>query len=86
MDTTLRDALAEVAEERGFDSIQAYIRFWAKNTVAGRTVEFREELEPWPEPPQHVIDRWEREIEEAENDPTLKRYTNVDDFMKDFGA
>ena len=74
MDTRLRDALAKLAEERGFDSIQAYIRFWAKNAVAGRAVEFHEDLEPWPVPPQHVIDRWEREIEEAENDPTLPRF------------
>lgn len=83
MEATLRDALAKLAEERGFDSVQAYIRFWATNAVAGRTVEFHEDLEPWPTPPQHVIDRWEKEIEEAEADPTLKRYTTAKEFMKD---
>ena len=35
----MRDALRRKAHNLGFDSIQAYIRFWAKAEVEGRKVE-----------------------------------------------
>lgn len=35
----MRDALHRKAHFLGFDSIQAYIRFWAKAEVEGREVE-----------------------------------------------
>ncbi len=35
----MRDALRRKAQFLGFDSIQAYIRFWAKAEVEGRKIE-----------------------------------------------
>lgn len=35
----MRDALRRKAHFLGFDSIQAYIRFWAKAEVEGRKIE-----------------------------------------------
>ena|GEM_PF-2509221 len=35
----LRDALRRKAHFLGFDSVQAYIRFWAKAEVEGRKIE-----------------------------------------------
>jgi hypothetical protein len=35
----MRDALRRKAHFLGFDSIQAYIRFWAKAEIEGRQIE-----------------------------------------------
>lgn len=85
MEKSLRDALVELAADRGFDSVQAYVRFWATNAVKGRTVQF-EENEPWPEPPTHVAERLDRELskmKEEEARGKAKGYNSVTDFMKD---
>ncbi|MGE5312750.1 MAG: hypothetical protein ACM3MA_01935 [Acidobacteriota bacterium] len=84
MPKSLRDAVARVAAERGFDSIQAYFRFVATNDAAGRTVTFSE-AEPWPEPPREVLAAWERDVEEAktqERRGELPAFTDVDDAMR----
>ncbi len=85
MDTALRDGLSKLASERGFDSVQAYIRFWAKNEVDGRQVTFRED-EPWPAPSPELEAKWDREIAEMKEQEArgeIKEYTSVADFMKD---
>ena len=39
IDSDVRDGLEIRAKELGFDSAQAYIRFWAKAEVEGRKVD-----------------------------------------------
>jgi hypothetical protein len=39
IEAEMRDALRRKAHFLGFDSIQAYIRFWAKAEVEGRKIE-----------------------------------------------
>lgn len=48
MDSAVHDGLAERAQALGFDSVQAYIRFWAKAEVDNRNVDFGEDA--WGEP------------------------------------
>lgn len=40
IDKEVRDKLERRAKTLGFDSLQAYIRFWAKAEVDGRMVDF----------------------------------------------
>jgi hypothetical protein len=40
MEVDVRDALARKAKSLGFDSLQAYIRVWAKAEVDNRVVDF----------------------------------------------
>ncbi len=84
MEKSLRDALAARSKALGFDSIQAMIRVWAKAQADGRTIDF--DAEPWPEPPQEVADRFDRELAEhkkLESQGKVRGYTDVGDLMKD---
>lgn len=67
MEKSLRDALAELAADRGFDSVQAYVRFWATNAVKGRSMQF-EENEPWPEPDKTVTTQLQARAAQARQD------------------
>ena len=40
IDSEVRDGLELRAKELGFDSAQAYIRFWAKSEVEGSKIDF----------------------------------------------
>lgn len=83
MDATLRDGLSKLASERGFDSVQAYIRFWAKNEVEGRKVTFRED-EPWPAPSPELEAKWDHEIAEMREQEArggIKEFTNAKDAL-----
>ena len=55
MDKTLRDSLTKRAQALGFDSAQAFIRFWARVETEGRKVHYGED--DWGEPPAHVVKR-----------------------------
>lgn len=44
MSEDVKDALELKSKALGFDSVQAYIRFWAKAEADGRTVNFNESL------------------------------------------
>lgn len=66
IDKQVRDKLEARATKLGFDSIQAYIRFWAKAEVDGREVNFGED--DWGEPPAHVVERWDHQLAGHEAD------------------
>lgn len=84
IDKDIRDKLEVRATKLGFDSVQAYIRFWAKAEVDGREVNYGED--DWGQPTDEAAARLNKWAEEAERDSKagkLKSYTDVDEFMKD---
>ncbi len=81
---TLRDNLAIRADELGFDSIQALLRYMAKAVADNREVTFGDQ--PWPQPSDKVAARLQTDAKQARADAKagkLKAYTSVEDFMKD---
>ena len=84
MDKDVRDKLECRATELGFDSVQAYIRFWAKAEVDGRKVDF--DADDWGQPSPEAAKRLNRLADEALADAKagkLKTYASADEFMKD---
>ena len=84
IDRDVRNKLEARATKLGFDSVQAFIRFWAKAEVEGRKVSFDED--DWGQPSSKAAVRLNGLALQAERDSKagrLKSYTNVDDFMKD---
>jgi len=84
IDKDVRDRLEKRAESLGFDSVQAYIRFWAKAEVEGRKVDLGED--DWGEPSPEAAARLNRLAEDMERDHkagTLKAFNSVEEFMKD---
>ncbi len=84
MDKTLRDALSARAQELGFDSAQALLRYMAKSVADRREVTFG--AQPWPEPSDKVAARIQADAKQAKADAKagkLKAYTSAEDFMKD---
>ena len=63
IDKDVRDALQKRAGKLGFDSVQAYIRFWAKAEVDGRLVHFGED--DWGEPSPKAAARLDKLADEA---------------------
>lgn len=83
IDSDVRDGLELRAKELGFDSAQAYIRFWAKSEVVGRRVDFGS-------PAITLSDESDTRYEEAVSDMAklrktgkLKTYSTVSEFMED---
>lgn len=66
MDKSIRDALEKRAGVLGFDSAQAYIRFWAKAEADGRQVDLN--VDDWGTPSPRALKRLDRLAEEAERD------------------
>ena len=84
IDKDTRDRLEKRAGALGFDSIQAYIRVWAKAEVDGRELDFGED--GWGQPSAKTLARLDKIAQEAEADDRagkLKSYRTVDEFMKD---
>ncbi len=82
MDKNLRDKLEARATKLGFDSIQAYIRFWAKAEADGRAVDFGED--DWGEPTPAAAARLNKWAEEAEQGIGVSGpFHSVEEFMKD---
>jgi hypothetical protein len=83
IDTTIRDGLELRAKELGFDSAQAYIRFWAKSEVEGRRIDFGN---PTITLSPEADERYEKAIEDMDNlrkAGKLKAYSTVQEFMSD---
>src|SRR4051812_22670655 len=81
LDTTVRDKLATKAKSLGFDSVQAYIRVWAKAQADGRELDFGD---PWGQPTPEAaarLNRWSAEAVELSRAGKLPRFTNVGDMM-----
>jgi len=68
IDRDVRDKLQLRASKLGFDSIQAYIRFWAKAETEGRLVRFDEDA--WGLPSDTAakrLNRWAEEAKQGKN-------------------
>lgn len=64
IDKNIRDGLEKRASALGFDSIQAYIRVWAKAEVDGRELDFGDD---WGEASPEAAARLNRWAEDAKN-------------------
>ena len=86
IDQEVRDGLERRAHSLGFDSAQAYIRVWAKAEADGRKLDFDGKtvvLSP------EANARYEEIIADFETEKKagkVKKFTNVDDLMKDLLA
>jgi antitoxin component of RelBE/YafQ-DinJ toxin-antitoxin module len=86
IDQEVREGLERRARSLGFDSAQAYIRVWAKAEAEGRKLDFDGKavvLSP------EANARYEKIIAEFETEKKtgkVKKFTSVDDLMKDLLA
>lgn len=85
MPKELRDGLERYARAMGFDSVQAYIRFFAKSVVDGRTVDLGED--DWGQPSAAAASRLNKSAEEAKRGINVSEpFYTVEDFMKGLRA
>lgn len=83
IDKDIRDGLDKRAKALGFDSIQAYIRFWAKAEVDGRQPDFDEDT--WGQPSPTAARRLNKDTKKAIRDHKagiLPTFTNAEDMAK----
>jgi hypothetical protein len=82
MDKDVRDGLEKRAASLGFDSAQAYIRFWAKAEVDGRKINLA--VDDWGEPSPEAATRINKAADEARRGINVSGpYRTVEEFMKD---
>lgn len=82
MNKTLKDALTARADELGFDSAQALLRYMAKAVADRREVTFGED--DWGQPSLEAAARLNKAADEARQGKNVSRaFTSVEDFMKD---
>jgi hypothetical protein len=82
LEKSLRDKLEARADKLGFDSVQAYIRFWATAETDGRHVDFGED--EWGEPSVAAAKRLNQAAHEAKQGVnTSEAFDTVDDLMHD---
>ena len=83
LDKELRDKLEARATKLGFDSVQAYIRFWATAETDGRRVNF-DENDGWGEPSPAAgarLDKISKEVEAGVN--VSGPFYTADEFLED---
>lgn len=79
IDKTIRDGLEKRATALGFDSIQAYIRVWAKAEVDGRELNFGDD---WGQASDEAAARINKSAEDAKNGIDVSEpFETVEDFM-----
>lgn len=84
MDEKLKKGLEARAKKLGFDSAQAYIRFWATAEVDGRVVDFDKKNDSWGEPSPAAAVRLNQASKDAQNDHKtgkLKKWQSVDEAL-----
>ncbi len=79
IDSDVRDGLEKRANKLGFDSAQAYIRFWAKAEVDGRKIDLGDD---WGSPSSAATKRLKKWAEEAKNTEDLPSFDNGKDLIK----
>lgn len=85
IDKDVREKLDAKAKRLGFDSVQAYIRVWAKAEAENRVLNFGDDA--WGEPSDAAAKRLNGASEDAKKGKNVTGpYHNVDDFMKDLRA
>lgn len=81
IDKKVRDALTARAKSLGFDSLQAYIRVWAKAETEGRQLNFDQGITLSPK----ANTRYEKMVDELESekaDGKITTFTDTESFMK----
>lgn len=76
--------LKKRAQGLGFDSVQAYIRVWAKAEREGRQLNFG--VDDWGKPSDEAaarLNRWSHELDEEIKAGKSKGFTTVEAFMED---
>jgi hypothetical protein len=85
IDKDVRDKLEQRATDLGFDSIQAYFRFWAKAEVDGRHPNL--DFDDWGEPTDEAAARLNKAAEEALQGINVSGpFETAEDFLKDLRA
>lgn len=78
MDKDVRDGLEKRAKDLGFDSAQAYIRFWAKAQTDGRSYYLGEPEQMTPEMEQAA----EQAMIDIKNGDTVGPFPNTDEAIE----
>lgn len=82
IEQSVRRKLTAKAKRLGFDSLQAYIRVWAKAESDNRTVDFHDD---WGEPTPKAaarLNRWADEAIRLSKAGKLPSANSVDELMK----
>jgi len=85
MDKTLRLKLGKCANDLGFDSPQALLRYVSKAIVDGRKLTFGQAIDDWGPVPDHVAKRWARQATKHEADRQagkIKSFDNAEEALK----
>jgi hypothetical protein len=83
IDSDVRDGLEIRAKELGFDSAQAYIRFWAKSEVEGRKIDFGSPSVTLSPAADARYDKSIANMDKLRKAGKLKVYSTVEEFMED---
>jgi hypothetical protein len=81
MDKKVRDGLEKRAKDLGFDSAQAYIRFWAKAEADGRQFYIGEPEEVTPEL-EKILEQAEKEIANGDLSPAFDNVEEAINYLK----
>lgn len=82
IDSDVRDGLELRAKELGFDSAQAYIRFWAKSEVEGRRIDLGSPSITLSESADNRYEDAIAEMAKLRKAGKLKAYSTVEEFME----
>ncbi len=83
IDKLVRDKLEVRAKDLGFDSAQAYVRFWAKAETENRHVDFG--YDSWGEPTDVAAARLNKAAKQAKKDlkdGKLKTYSTIEEMTE----
>lgn len=83
IDSSVRDGLDKRAKELGFDSAQAYIRFWAKSEVEGRKIDFGTPTVALSPEADRRYEKAVADMAKLRKAGKLKAYSSIEGFMKD---
>jgi hypothetical protein len=83
IDATIRAGLEQRAKELGFDSAQAYIRFWAKSEVEGRKIDFGTPVITLSPDADNRYEKAVAGMAKLRKTGKLRTYSTVEEFMKD---
>ena len=83
IDSDIREGLELRAKELGFDSAQAYIRFWAKAEVDGRRIDLGVRSVTLSSDADKRYEKAIADMAELRKKGQLKSYSTVEEFMED---
>ncbi len=86
IDKDVREALERRALSLGFDSVQAYIRVWAKAEADGRTLDFDGRTVTLSPEADERYRRMVAELEAEKKAGNVKTFKTVDEFMEDLSV